>query len=112
VEFKFYIYFRTRSRKKFYIQLINYWKLEIFFNSNTSHNLRQNISSFQGVRESIGTNKYLGLPSIIWKKKKSIFGFFKDRLSMCIHPWSTEYLSKVDKETLIKLVAQSIPLIV
>lgn len=51
-------------------QIINFQKSEVFFNSNTTPNLRQNITSFLGVTQSIGRGKYLGPPSIIDRNKK------------------------------------------
>lgn len=58
--------------------------------------------------ESIGSVKYLGLPSIIGKRKKVIFAFIKDRIRSCINHWTTKHLSKAGKEILVKYVAQSI----
>lgn len=79
---------------------------EIFFNSNTPCPHRQSISTHLG--ESIGIGKYLGLPSIIGKKKKKIFGFIKDKIWKRISHLSLKYLSKAGKEILIKLVGEFI----
>ncbi|RZB60120.1 hypothetical protein D0Y65_043051 [Glycine soja] len=49
-----------------------------------------------GISFMIGSGKYLGLPSIIGKKKKQVFGFLKDRLWRRINHWSAES----DKELL------------
>lgn len=51
-------------------QIINYHKFEIFFSTNIQQPQRQWIFSFLGVSETIGSNKYLGLPSIKGKRKK------------------------------------------
>ena len=62
-----------------------------------------------GVSSSLDTGRYLGLPSVIGKSKKTIFGFLKDRLWKRIPSWKNRFLSRVGKEILIKLVAQAIP---
>lgn len=71
--------------------------------------MRLSISSHLGVTESMGTGGYLGLPFIIGRKKKKVFGFIKDRLSRCINHWFSKHLSKAGKEILVKSVAQTIP---
>lgn len=48
-------------------QLINFQKSKIIFSSNTNYLQRQYLSSPLGVTESIGTSRYLRLPSIIGK---------------------------------------------
>lgn len=53
-------------------QLINYQKSKIMFSSNTPPNMKQFISSLLGVIDTIGTSKYLGLPSIIGRRKKKL----------------------------------------
>lgn len=53
----------------------------------------------------IGSGKYLGLPFIIGRNKKSVFGFLKDGIWKCINHWSSKQLSKVGKEVLIKSYA-------
>ncbi|PNY06371.1 ribonuclease H, partial [Trifolium pratense] len=57
----------------------------------------------------MGHGKYLGLPSIIGRDKKSIFSFIKDRIWKKIQSWNSRSLSRAGKEVLIKAVAQAIP---
>lgn len=59
---------------------INYQKSEIFYSTNTPQHLKDNISTIKGITQTIGSSNYLGLPSIIGRKKIVVFGFFKDRL--------------------------------
>lgn len=89
-------------------QLINFQKSEVFFSSNTPHTTRQFIYSLLGVTKTIGIRKYLGLPSIIGRRKKEIFCFIKDRLWKRISHWTSKNLSKAGKEIMIKSMAQSI----
>jgi hypothetical protein len=61
------------------------------------------------VSESMGTGKYLGMPSMIGRNKRAIFGYLRDRVWRKIQQWSGKHLSKAGREVLIKSVAQSIP---
>lgn len=90
-------------------QLINYQKLEKFFNFNIHHDRRRNISYFFIVTKSMGTTRYLALPSIIGMKRKLVLGFIKDRLRKHINQWTKRNLSKARKEILFISMAQTIP---
>ena len=57
----------------------------------------------------MGTRKYLGLPSMIGRDKRSVFAFIKDRIWRRINAWKGRALSKAGKEVMIKYVLQSIP---
>lgn len=65
-------------------QALNYDKSEIFFSKNTGEDTQSRISSVLGVRRSLGTRKYLGLPSMVGRNKKkpssvtSVIEFGKD----------------------------------
>jgi len=61
------------------------------------------------VTESIGSGKYLGLPSLIGKRKKAVFSYIRDRIWNGTQSWTGKHLSKAGREVLIKYVAQSIP---
>ncbi|WJX95209.1 hypothetical protein P8452_76553 [Trifolium repens] len=90
-------------------QAINYQKSAIAYSRNTEANCRSLINNLLGVAESMGHGKYLGLPSIIGRDKKSIFSFIKDRIWKKIQNWNSRSLSRAGKEVLIKAVAQAIP---
>lgn len=51
----------------------------------------------------------LGLPNIIYRKKSSVMGCLRDRLSSHIQGWDKKVLSKGGKEILLKTVAQAVP---
>lgn len=57
-------------------QVINFQKSEIFFNKNTSEAV-QNL--FQ-VTNTMGSGKYLGMPSLIGQSKRVMFGYLRDRV--------------------------------
>ena len=53
-------------------------------------------------------DSYLGLPTLIGRKKYDIFSFLKERVWKKIQGWKEKLLSRAGKEVLIKAVAQSI----
>jgi hypothetical protein len=68
-------------------------------------------SSYQyvlGVQYVLGTGKYMGLPSMIGRSKKTMFNFIKERVWRKINSSSSKCLSRTRSEVLIKSVLQSI----
>ncbi|XP_017609583.1 uncharacterized protein LOC108455547 [Gossypium arboreum] len=70
---------------------------------------RQLVVHQLGVRSSTDSERYLGLPSLVGKKKKASFQALKDRLKQRIDNWSIRYLSQGGKEVFIKAILQAIP---
>ena len=52
---------------------------------------------------------YLGLPTLIGRRKYDTFAFVKERVWRKLQGWKGKLLSRASKEVLIKAVAQSIP---
>ncbi|KAL8118401.1 hypothetical protein AgCh_016070 [Apium graveolens] len=90
-------------------QAVNYQKLDVFFSANVRRDKQEEIKRLLNVTKDIGSSKYLGLPSLIGRSKKTVFRYFKDKIWQRIQGWSTKLLSKVGKTVLIRNVAQSIP---
>lgn len=90
-------------------QKVNFSKSIIFFSSNTQEGERRTITRMLGVRSSDDLERYLGLPSLVGKKKKIAFQMLKDRFKQRIDNWSIKYLSQGGKEVFIKAVLKSIP---
>ena len=90
-------------------QSINLLKSEMFCSRNVSDELRQSLADTLGVRQVLGTWKYLGLPYMVGRRKKSTFKFIKDIIWNKINSWSSRCLSQAGREILIKSVLQSIP---
>jgi hypothetical protein len=90
-------------------QAINYSKSEVYFSRNTHSNIKDQVTTTLGVSETLGTGRYLGMPSMIGRNKKVIFGYLKDRMWRKIQGWSGKHLSKAGREVLVKSVAQAIP---
>jgi hypothetical protein len=61
-------------------QGINYGKSAIAFSANTDPGVITNISTLLGVSNTIGSGKYLGLPSMVGRSKKAIFSYLKDHI--------------------------------
>ncbi|XP_024200296.1 uncharacterized protein LOC112203585 [Rosa chinensis] len=55
-------------------------------------------------------DRYLGLPLRVGRSKSAIFAYLKEKLSKKLIGWKTKILSSAGKETLIKAVAQTMPL--
>jgi hypothetical protein len=59
-------------------QEINLTKSEVFFSRNISRAAQEDLSNIMGVRHMLGTEKYLGLPSMVGRSKnhslKTVFG--------------------------------------
>jgi hypothetical protein len=90
-------------------QEINLTKSEVFFSRNLSMAAQEDLSNIMGVRHVLGTGNYLGLPSMIGRKKKSVFAYIKDRIWKRINSWRGRSLSRAGKEVMIKSVLQAIP---
>ncbi|KAK2424247.1 hypothetical protein QL285_034627 [Trifolium repens] len=90
-------------------QEINLTKSEVFFSRNLRIAAQEDLSRIMGVRHVLGTGNYIGLPSMIGRKKKDVFAFVKDRIWKRINSWRGRALSRAGKEVMIKSVLQAIP---
>ncbi|MCH93169.1 RNA-directed DNA polymerase (Reverse transcriptase), partial [Trifolium medium] len=90
-------------------QEINLTKSEVFFSRNLSIAAQDDLARLMGVKHVLGTGNYLGLPSMIGRKKRDIFAYIKDRVWKRINSWRGRALSKAGKEVMIKSVLQAIP---
>lgn len=61
------------------------------------------------VHHDLSTGRYLGLPLLIGRSKKTVFSFLKDRMCRKIQGWSSKFLSKAGKAVLLRNVAQAVP---
>ena len=62
-----------------------------------------------GVEVIDGNSYYLGMPSILGRSKRVIFGFLKDCLRKRLSSWQSKLLSRAGKSILIKIVTQALP---
>lgn len=89
-------------------QVVNLAKSELYFSKNTSSVIRDRLVVVLGVSKYLGTGRYLGLPSMIGRKKKAMFNYLKDCIWKKVQSWSGKHLPKAGREILVKTVAQSI----
>ncbi|KAI5327143.1 hypothetical protein L3X38_026539 [Prunus dulcis] len=89
-------------------QKIDLAKSAIAFSPNTPVQLRNEVSSILAIPIVEFHEKYLGLPTVIGRKKKECFNGIKERLRKKLNIWKEKLLSKAGKALLIKAVAQSI----
>jgi len=54
-------------------QGINFQKSEIFCSRNTPTDVRNAIANIMGVKQVLGTGKYLGVPSMVGNSKSGTF---------------------------------------
>ena len=90
-------------------QQINKAKTTVFFSKSTKEDQRDVIKNMLGVTEIRHYEKYLGLPSLVGRNKKSSFNYIKERVWRKLQGWEKKLLSQVGREVLIKAVVQAIP---
>lgn len=90
-------------------QAVNLQKSEVSFSSNVNHDAQVRLAQLLGVVQSLGSGKYLRLPSIVGRNRKATFTYIKDRIWQKVSTWKRKMLSMAGREVLIKSVAQSIP---
>ena len=90
-------------------QQLNREKTAIFFSPNTPLATRKSIQDLWGSSGVQNFDKYLGLPTLISRSKRSIFNGLKERIVRRLQGWKEKFLSKAGREILIKVVAQAIP---
>lgn len=90
-------------------QQINANKSSVVFSKNTEITRRNDMCQILGFQEARDRSLYLGLPIVVGRNKRAIFGFLKDKLQERVQGWDKKLLSKAGKEILLKTVAQALP---
>jgi len=90
-------------------QKVNKEKSSIFFSKNTKHEVRDAIHQEVNVAVVNQFEKYLGLPALIGRSRKSSFSFIKGRIWTKLNGWKEKFLTHAGKEVLLKSVIQAIP---
>uniref|UniRef100_A0A803PWA8 Uncharacterized protein n=1 Tax=Cannabis sativa TaxID=3483 RepID=A0A803PWA8_CANSA len=65
-------------------QMVNFSKSSVFFSANIHTIVRMQICQRMGIVEADDSSLYLGLPCIISRNKKAVFGFLKDKMSQAL----------------------------
>lgn len=61
-------------------QYVNYLKLGVYFRANVHRDKQQEISGILGVHNGITGTNYPGLPSLVGRSKKHVFGYLKEKV--------------------------------
>ena len=90
-------------------QQLNRAKTSLFFSSNTNPSVQEKIKQRFGAQVIGQHEKYLGLLSLVRRKRQNTFNDIKEKLVKKLVGWKEKLLSKASNEVLIKAVAQTIP---
>ena len=90
-------------------QKVNKNKTSIFFSKSTLEGTKDEIKEALGLQEIVHYDKYLGLPSLVGRKKRESFNFIKEKVWRKLQGWEGRLLSQAGWEILIKAVIQAIP---
>lgn len=82
---------------------------EVSFSQNVREEDRAIICARMGVKTVAYHTRYLGFPLIFGRSKKEVFSLVLERVWKKIKGWKEQFLSRAEKEVLIKAVAQAIP---
>ena len=90
-------------------QIFNYEKSSMFFSGQVQSSQVAAIQSIFQFNVVSKHEKYLGLPSMVGRKRTTFFKDIKLRVLSKISNWRDKIFSSGGKETLIKAVAQAVP---
>ena len=90
-------------------QKINRSKTPLFFSNSILEDVKHGIKVALGVPEIMQYEKYLGLPSLVGKRKKESFNYIKEKVWRKLQGWEAKLLSQAGREVLLKAVIQAIP---
>nr|XP_023923936.1 uncharacterized protein LOC112035339 [Quercus suber] len=90
-------------------QKINRRKTSLFFSKSIPEDVKHGIKVTLGVPEIMQYEKYLGLPSLVGKRKKESFNYIKEKVWRKLQGWEAKLLSQARREVLLKVVIQAIP---
>ncbi|KAA3474844.1 reverse transcriptase [Gossypium australe] len=91
-------------------QLVNFDKSLIYFSNNTNRGVKSKVWEILGVRIANNPDKYLGLPTMVGRRKKNAFVQLKENFMRKIESWRIWNLSTDRKEVFIESVLQAIPI--
>ena len=97
--------FERKSRQK-----LNKEKTSLFFNKNTSMEIKEAVKDMFGAQIIHQHERYFGLPPLVERGKKKAFHRIKDQVGHKITGWKGKLLTTVGQEILIKAVAQATPM--
>ena len=90
-------------------QQINPTKTTLFFSKAIVEEKKREILNFLGVPKIKEYEKYLGLPTVMGRKKKASLNYIKERVWTKLQGWKEKLLLQAGREVLLKAVIQAIP---
>ena len=72
---------------------VNRDKTALFFSRSTLDDIKSSIKQTLGVQDILQYEKYLGLPSLVGRGKKSSFNYIKERVWSKLQGWEGKLLS-------------------
>lgn len=90
-------------------QVFNFEKSSLFFSSGTSQSQVEEIKRIFGLNVVYKHEKYLGLPSMVGRRKIRFFSDIKLRVLNKLSSWQHKSFSCGGKEVLIKAMVQAVP---
>lgn len=90
-------------------QLVNFNKSTIDFSKNVTQDDKEWFMRIIEVENDNRGKHYLGLPSLVGKKKREVLSYIRERIVSHINNWNNRFLSRAGKEVLLKNVIQAVP---
>ncbi|XP_019166941.1 PREDICTED: uncharacterized protein LOC109162711 [Ipomoea nil] len=90
-------------------QQVNLGKSDLTFSRNVDGPSREVVTEIIGFGEGNQRGKYLGVPSLVGRRKNEVLGFINDKILSKIRSWNNRFLSRAGREILIKNVLQAVP---
>ena len=90
-------------------QIFNFKNFSMLFSGSTQPVQIASIKNLFQLQVVSNNEKYLGIPSMVGRKKLSFFNDIKLKVLSKISNWNSKMFSRGGKEVLIKAVAQAIP---
>lgn len=88
---------------------VNISKSFITFSVKTPQEVKDSAKGILGIQKEGGVGKYLGLPEHFGKRKKDLFTSIVDIIRQRASSWSTRFLLRAGKLTILKAVLTAIP---
>lgn len=91
-------------------QSFNLDKSSMIFSPRVQNRIKEDIKALFQLNVASHHEKYLGLPSMVGRRKHQFFSMVKTRVLNKIKGWQSQLFSLGGKEILLKAVVQAIPI--